>query len=106
MDDFLNKIPKTILLIIVLTIGVLFIVIADPPKTVCDAQDELFTEEYKSFLLVDKERKLKTSKYQTLKNQCKIANSPGGCYELFNQMRKLKGNINKNTQRMSWRVDR
>lgn len=93
MDQFLNKIPKATLLILVLFLGIMFIVLSDPPKTVCHAQEEIFREEIKSFLLADKKKKIKTPKYDILINQCKIANSPGGCYELFNQMRRLRSNI-------------
>lgn len=88
MDKYLSMIPKNTLAFIAIVGGILFIVFSEPPHTICDSQIEVFKEEQKKFLYKDpKLKKVKTTRYETLIEHCKATNSPGGCYELFQDLR-------------------
>jgi hypothetical protein len=88
LDEVLAKLSKRTIVTLALIGGVAFIVISDPPHTLCDSQLEAFTKSQKGFLLINPDRPgEKTPLFKRLVEQCKAANSPGGCYELFLQMR-------------------
>lgn len=90
LDEVLAKLSKTTIASILLVGGVIFIVLSDPPHTVCDSQMEAFKKSQIGFLTKDPDNKAeKDPLFSRLLAQCKIANSPGGCYELFLQMRKM-----------------
>ena len=90
MDRWLAQIPKFWLIVGSLTIGILFIVLSDPPKSVCDAQLDLFRKNQKDFLYLDpKNEVIKTTGFQREFERCQSTNTPGGCYELFEKTRKF-----------------
>jgi hypothetical protein len=90
MIEWLKSLPKTIFVAIVLTAGVLFIVLSDPPHTVCDSQVEAFNEATKDFLALDSAKaNKKQTRFARLVETCKATNSPGGCYELFMNVKSL-----------------
>lgn len=90
MDRWLAIIPKGLLLVLVVGGGILFIVLSDPPHTVCESQLEIFRQNQKRFLFLDpKKEKIVTTRYQRLVEHCKVTNDPGGCFELFSEMRTL-----------------
>ncbi|MCA9780719.1 MAG: hypothetical protein KC800_28550, partial [Candidatus Eremiobacteraeota bacterium] len=91
MIEWFNALPKTVFVTIVLTAGVLFIVISDPPKTVCDSQLSKFKDATKDLLTLDpiKRPLQKSTRFRTLLDSCKATNSAGGCYELFLSMKRL-----------------
>lgn len=94
MIEWLLSLPKTMFVGLVLAIGVLGIVIFNPPHTVCDSQLEQFKEAQKNFLYLDPKQKFnKTTEFFRLQEKCKITNSPGGCYELFSKLRKLQEDL-------------
>lgn len=88
MDKFLSSIPKNLLAALAIVGGMLFIIISDPPKSVCDSQLEVIRTSQKLFLFLDPKKKaVKTTKFEALRDQCRATNNPGGCYELFNSMK-------------------
>lgn len=91
MLDFLQSLPKTILVAICLIGGVLFIVlIYDPPKVVCDAQLETFKLSVVGLLTPNpKQKSEKEGQLRRLYDNCLATGTPGGCYELFFSIRKL-----------------
>ena len=91
MKQFLLSLPKATIVFLALAVGTLLIVASDPPKTICDAQKEKVTEELAPILAPAKLDGLKSSitKYQRLMTHCQSTNSPGGCFELFAQVRKV-----------------
>lgn len=90
MGDFIARLSKTTLAILVIGAGIIFIILTDPPHTICDAQKELFIQTQTPFIYLDaKDKTTKTTIFENLTGQCKLANSPGGCYELFARMRRL-----------------
>lgn len=90
MDKWLAAIPKPLLATLAIVGGILFIVFSDPPKTLCDTQLEVLRKSQEGFLTPDKNSKIQTTPgFQKFITQCKIANSPGGCYEFFMKMKVL-----------------
>lgn len=90
MDALLRIIPKNMLAFVAIAGGILFIIASKPPHTVCDSQLETIQKAQQNFLYKDpKAKKVNTTKYQRLYEHCKITNAPGGCYELFQEMKTL-----------------
>ncbi|MBX3021469.1 MAG: hypothetical protein KF799_07290 [Bdellovibrionales bacterium] len=90
MDRWLAQFSKNTIAFVAIVGGILFIVLTSPPHSVCDSQIEVIKEAQKAFLYTDPKSKLvKTTKYQTLRDRCKATNNPGGCYELFQNMKVL-----------------
>lgn len=90
MSQILSQLPKGLLAFIVLCGGILFIIFADPPKSVCDAQIELFKRNQQNLLYKDPDSKVeKTTKFELLFEHCKGTNSPGGCLELFQLTKRM-----------------
>ena len=90
MDRLLSIVPKSVIAFAAIVGGILFIVLSEPPHTICDSQLEIIKEQQKKFLYLDpKSKHIKTTKYENLRDHCKATNNPGGCYELFQEMKTL-----------------
>lgn len=91
MDRWLTLIPKNILATVAILGGIFVIVLAQPPRGVCDAQIETVKKAQRFFLWREKPNSevLKTTKYEYLRGRCKATNDPGGCYELFRGIKML-----------------
>ncbi|MGE0528558.1 MAG: hypothetical protein AB7G93_17450 [Bdellovibrionales bacterium] len=90
MDNLLALVPKNLIAIFAIGAGILLIVFLQPPHTVCDSQLEILKESQKKFLFKDpKSKTQKTTPYQHLMDTCKLTNNPGGCYELFQELKVL-----------------
>lgn len=90
MDAILRIIPKNMLAFAAIVGGILLIVFMQPPHSLCDSQLDVIKKSQQRFLYKDpKSKKVNTTKYQTLFEHCKVTNNPGGCYELFQEMKIL-----------------
>ncbi|MGE4133876.1 MAG: hypothetical protein AB7F86_19725 [Bdellovibrionales bacterium] len=90
MDRWLNLLPKNMIAFLAIGGGILAMFWFQPPHSVCDSQLETLRESQKFFLFEDpKMKKAKTSKYERLRDDCKAANNPGGCFELFQEIKIL-----------------
>jgi len=88
MDKLLATVPKNMLAFLAIVGFILLIALVQPPASVCDSQLEIIQHSQRHFLFPDPKSKLvKTTKFEKLRDQCKITNSPGGCYELFQKMK-------------------
>lgn len=95
MQQLLSSLPKGLLAFLVIVGGILFIVLSDPPKTVCDAQLEIFKNNQQSFLYKNPKSKVeKTTKFDRLFEHCKRTNAPGGCLELFQLTKRMMDDLN------------
>ncbi len=95
MDRLLTLIPRNLIAFVAIVAGILFVVLSDPPHSVCDSQLEVLRESQKHFLYRDpKQAKILTTKYERMRNHCKLTNDPGGCYELFLEMKRLLNDFN------------
>lgn len=90
MIEWLQNLPKTMFVTIVIGAGILFIILMNPPRTVCDSQVQTFMAS-NADLLSSTPNKMtqKESRYKRLYDTCKGTNSPGGCLELFLSVRQL-----------------
>lgn len=95
MGNLLNSLPKTILAVLALVVGFVFIVLNDPPKSVCTVQLEIFKDAQKRFLY--KETINEVNRPALIDEQlkiCRAANGPGGCNELFFKLKTLSKDLN------------
>jgi hypothetical protein len=91
MDRFIASLPKTLLALIVLGIGYALIIYSDPPKTPCDEHLMSFRRSQREFLYgrpSSSEEALPPA-VKRLYEKCLTDNSPGGCYEYFERLRKF-----------------
>ena len=95
MPNWLANYSKNTIAFLVLSAGLLILIVAQPPHTLCDSQIDQIKISQKHFLYADPKSKLvKTTPYQFLRDRCKNTNDPGGCYELFQNMKKLLEDLN------------
>lgn len=93
--EWLKSLPKTMFVAIVLAAGVLFIVLSDPPRTICDSQMKHFKELSKDFLFLDPAKPIKKeTRYAKLLETCRSTNSPGGCLQLFGNLKSMLKDVN------------
>lgn len=92
---FLTQLPKNILIMLSLAGGVLLILYADPPVTICRSTKESFVESQRGFLFIKKEATgfKKETLYQRLYKLCKDRKAPGSCYQLFYNTKSLLLNL-------------
>ncbi len=85
LDQFLATLPRRVIAVAVIGLGIMFIVFSNPPKTVCDSQYEHFVDAQKNVLFIDQKRKLKPNKtyFEINFDKCKTSNNAGGCFEFF-----------------------
>lgn len=92
MNQLLATLPKPLIAIVAILVGYILMRINDPPKTVCDAQMALFQESQKSFLYSATEFG-KPSMAKEAYEICKADNSPGGCFEFFERLKRLNADL-------------
>lgn len=95
----LDKIPRKILVPLVLLSAVgLFFVIQEPHSR-CDSQSEVFIESQKGLLYPKAiNNQLRPPAYGKAMEACKSSNSPGGCYEIFRILNKLEQDLRATPQ--------
>jgi hypothetical protein len=91
MDQLLGALPKTFIAVVVMVLALLVFRQIQPPKTICDAQLERFHESQQKFLF-DRIRVGETvlpSLAKKMFDDCSDNNSPGGCFEYFEMLKKM-----------------
>lgn len=93
-DQWLKSLSKTTLAALAIGLGIGFILLSDPPHTVCDSQLEVFRKSQAGVLFPPTDQKaIKTSQIERGVTDCKATNAPGGCYRLFLDLRKLLSDL-------------
>ena len=94
MLNQLYKLPRFLLVSLLIGFGVFFILINDPPHTFCDTQIDDF-KKHQQGLLYDNPNDFRNvkSSLKRNKNLCERENAPGACYDYFFYLRKLLKNI-------------
>lgn len=90
MIKWFLDLPKKIFVVLVLGIAIIFIVLQDPPHTICRTQLENFKSRQKG--IIYKNPAVKTRKKPImflLINECKKNSTPGSCYGLFSKIKKF-----------------
>jgi hypothetical protein len=82
--------PKGLVVAVVLIVGIIFFLVANPPHRPCTSKLEVFRELQAGKLFPGKGKVLARSPkiLQQIEN-CKFGNSPGACFELFLTLRGL-----------------
>lgn len=90
LDDLLLKLPKSTTALIVLLAGIVFIVLSNPPHSICDTEREGVLESLKGplFATKDKKRTLPALLNRT-KSACETGVSSGACFEYFGVLKKI-----------------
>lgn len=72
--------------------GLIAILIINPLHTACNSQLNELIREHTPFFILDKSVKFQEkTEYQRSFESCQNTNSPGGCLNLFNEVKKLVG---------------
>lgn len=90
MEQLLASLPKPVIALGAMLIMLMVIYRMSPPITICDAQMEIFRDSQKRFLYSQRgESGLGLpARFDTVTKNCMDDNSPGGCFELFQSLKK------------------
>ncbi len=90
MADFLNNLPRPLLVFLALAVGILLIILMSPPHSICDIQEETLKETLKGTVFLDESRpKITITGLKYRHDLCWRLNNSGGCYEYFITLRSL-----------------
>lgn len=93
--DFLNKLPKPLIFSSVITLGIIFLIINNPPSSICSVQIDHYKKKNVGFIFKDSQDKVRTQTILSEKIQeCVRTNTPGGCYSLFSKLRQFVKSFN------------
>lgn len=100
MENFINSLPKPMLVLLVLIAAVAFFMIANPMHTICDTQLEVFKEAQKgnvfqNTVTVKGAKQKVPAGLAKAKEACQVGNSPGSCYTYFTNLRSIAVDIGK-----------
>lgn len=94
VDAFIANMPRALLAALVLILAFGVIVRFNPPRTLCDAQMEMFRESQKSFLFGFESKKIaRKPRAQELAEVCRFQAGPGGCFAFLDGLRKLVADV-------------
>ena len=86
----LYKLPRSLLVTLLLSGGIAYIVLNDPPHSFCDTQTERFQFRQKGVFIKDPGDKIHAKPLiGRLIDTCWETNAPGGCYEYFSYLKRL-----------------
>lgn len=88
MQALLGLIPKPLLILIAVSLGVAFYIYTNPPVSKCDAQKENYQNALAGHIYPQTGRFARAPVFDQAFEKCKIANSQGGCHELFSVLRR------------------
>jgi hypothetical protein len=86
--EWLRSLSFNTIAILVIVAGLAAIILANPPRTACDAEVEAFQMGVVGFLYIHPKATVKTVRYHEMAERCKRGNGPGGCLELFSGLKK------------------
>ncbi|MNK06269.1 hypothetical protein D3C87_241620 [compost metagenome] len=96
MDDFLNSLPKPVLVLGAIIIGIIVFMLIDPPHTVCDTQQEAMKEHLKGSIFSSEAQKGRAPPVVArAKEACQLGNSGGSCYEYFSILKQAADAVGK-----------
>lgn len=92
--QFLLSLPKAVLVFLALFVSLMVLLVVQPPHTACQSQLEVFRQGQTGFLYLDKKLKYKTKTgYERAVELCKYGNSPGGCLDFFNGLKRVQRDL-------------
>ena len=95
MVQWLLSLPRTLFVTLTLVVITLFVILQDPPHTICRTQVEHFKSRQKGLIYKDPEVKTrKKPLMDILIQECRKKSSPGSCYQMFAKARRLVNDFN------------
>ena len=100
MENFINSLPKPLLVLLVLGGAIAFFITSSPMHTVCDTQLEVLREAQKgnvfpSVVTVKGTKQRIPPAITKFKESCQVGNSAGACYQYFTSLRSIAVDIGK-----------
>lgn len=90
MEQILNQIPKPLIVLVAFIAGIAFIMYSNPQYTACQAQTEIMQKSIEREIYGVRGQAVGFSpKVSSQVSSCKQGNGPGGCFELFQTLRKV-----------------
>lgn len=94
MNQFLSRVPKPILVVVVLLLGIAIFIYNDPLKDECGIQAKVFERNTKGILTgIKKNGKIQYALLSAMQDHCKEGNSIGACAEYFEALRKIASEL-------------
>ena len=94
MDEIIGRFPPKLVAFFALLIGLVFIILNDPPKTACSAQVDLFRESQRRYIFASKIKGLtRTPDIEKDLESCRHGNGPGACFDLFDALKRMAEDI-------------
>lgn len=93
----LDKIPRPLLVFLILAIGVLLFFVIQEPHTVCQSQLDVLKDSQAGALYPSKplaNSGPRSPRYSKLLEDCRQGNGPGACFEYFTLLRNLVRDLN------------
>lgn len=96
MENFINSLPKPVLALLAIAIGIFVFMLLSPPHTVCDTQEAALRESQAGniFHTLIKKNKIPPILVKA-KEACQLGNSAGSCYEYFMVLKKVADDVGK-----------
>ncbi len=92
LNNLISKIPKPLLVFVVLCGALAFFIYNDPLKDECDIQAQVFERNTKGILTaVRKNKKIQFAQINFMRDRCKEGNTIGACVEYFDSLAKIVG---------------
>lgn len=86
--------PKMVLGPILVLLGLGYFVIADPPKTICDTQFDLFKEKQQKYIYGTKKNNIQQpAVFLRDFEGCRTTNSSGGCFDWLQGLKALRKDV-------------
>lgn len=90
MNQLLASLPARVIAIGAIIIGLILILLNDPPRTICDTQLGVFKEAQSRFLFrQDIKGVSRTPDFERELETCRGSAGPGGCFELFEKLKRF-----------------
>lgn len=96
MENFINSLPKPVLVFGAISLGIFIFMIYSPPHTVCDTQASSLRESQVGNIFPSTVKKNKIPPVLAKhKESCQLGNSAGSCYEYFMVLKKVADDVSK-----------
>lgn len=98
MENFINSLPKSVLALLAILLGIGVFMVLNPPHTVCDTQEEALRQSLKGNLFPTEMKKNKIPpSLARAKEACQIGNSAGSCFEYFSLLKDIASEVGKSS---------
>jgi hypothetical protein len=90
MNELIKKIPRPILVLVILVIGVAIALLSSPPGSICDVEVGKMQKALVGVIYTSKiKSQIKSAIFPRALPVCRQGNSSGACFEFFMSLRKI-----------------